>query len=267
MSRQRSIQSFFGKKEEVRPTKRAKTKMNKENETTTISSILPFESVAGKGWKESLGKEFQKSYFQDLETFLKSEYKSKTVFPPKKDVFSAFSMDMDKVKVVVVGQDPYHGTGQANGLAFSVRRGIKIPPSLRNIFKEVHSDVGKRIPAHGDLTSWASQGVFLLNTVLTVRKSTAFSHRKKGWEEFTDATIKLLNKEREGLVFLCWGKAALKKAKHVDRTRHLVLDSSHPSPLGATKTEKPFFGSKCFSKTNAYLKKRGLDEINWGIPA
>ena len=148
-----------------------------------------------------------------------------------------------------------------------MRRGIKIPPSLRNIFKEVHSDVGKRVPGHGDLTSWASQGVFLLNTVLTVRKSTAFSHRKKGWEKFTDATIRVLNREREGLVFLCWGAAALKKAELVDRSRHLVLNSSHPSPLGARKTKKPFIGSKCFSKANAYLKKQGLKEIDWKIPA
>ena len=268
MSRQqRSILSFFGKKDNdasSRPTKRAK-KTNKENETSSTRTI-PFENV-GKGWKESLGKEFNKDYFMKLDTFLKSEYKSKTVFPPKKDVFSAFRMDLDKVRVVVIGQDPYHGTGQANGLAFSVRRGIKVPPSLRNIFKEVHSDVGKRVPGHGDLTSWASQGVFLLNTVLTVRKGAAFSHRKQGWENFTDATIRVLNREREGLVFLCWGRAALKKAEFVDRTRHCVLDSSHPSPLGATKTNKPFIGSKCFSKANAYLKKQGLDIIDWGIPA
>ena len=196
-------------------------------------------------------------------------YRTKTVFPPRADIFAAFNeTPWDNVRVVVIGQDPYHGTGQAHGLCFSVRRGNRVPPSLRNIYKELATDIpGFTKPSHGFLSEWATQGVLLLNTVLTVQKATAYSHRKKGWETFTAAALRKLAREREGLVFLCWGSGAHKLADEcgVSPRKHLVLKSSHPSPLGATKTKSPFIGSRCFSKANAYLKERGLKEIDWRV--
>lgn len=277
---QRRITSFFGGGGGTNPppTKRAKTTSTATKSTsvaTTSSSpsstassstdaFLPFD--VEEGWKNALSAEVKKSYFLNLQTFLSKEYKSKKVFPPKNEVFEAFRLDLDKVKVVIIGQDPYHGPGQAHGLAFSVRRGVRPPPSLKNIYKELHADLGTRIPSHGFLKSWSEQGVLLLNTVLTVRKGEAFSHRKKGWENFTAAALRVLDEKCDGLVFLCWGKAAQTRAECVDRKRHLVIHSSHPSPLGATKTEKPFIGSRCFSKANAYLKEKGKGPVDWRLP-
>jgi uracil-DNA glycosylase len=169
------------------------------------------------------------------------------------------------IKVVILGQDPYHGPGQAHGLAFSVQDGVKVPPSLRNIYKEAKSDVGLQVPTHGNLTEWAKQGVLMLNTVLTVEKAQPNSHKKQGWETFTDEVIKVLNKSEEPLVFLLWGKPANAKAANVNKTKHLVISSSHPSPLGATKTASPFIGSKCFSRANEFLQDNGKDPINWQV--
>jgi uracil-DNA glycosylase len=216
-----------------------------------------------------LAAEEKKSYFKSLRAFVDRAYATKTVYPPRADIFAAFNdTPWDAVRVVVIGQDPYHGADQAHGLCFSVRRHNKVPPSLRNVYKELGTDIpGFTKPSHGFLSEWAAQGVLLLNTVLTVQKATAYSHRKKGWETFTAAALRKLAREREGLVFLCWGAGAHKLADDcgVSPRRHLVLKSSHPSPLGATKTKKPFIGSRCFSKANKYLKEKGLKEIDWQV--
>ncbi len=212
-------------------------------------------------WKSHLSAEFGKPYFLQLIEFVKSEYQQNTVYPPGKEIFKAFdSCDFEHVKVVIIGQDPYHGPGQANGLCFSVRDGVRMPPSLVNIFKEIHKDMGKPIPASGDLERWARQGVLLLNATLTVRASTPGSHQNKGWETFTDAVIKSISDQKENLVFLLWGAYAQKKGEVIDRNKHLVLMSAHPSPFSA---DRGFFGCRHFSKTNAYLKSKGLEEINW----
>ncbi|MBL6449501.1 uracil-DNA glycosylase [Fulvivirga sp. 29W222] len=212
-------------------------------------------------WKQYLENEFTKPYFHNLVDFVKSEYKSHTVYPPGKEIFNAFEhCDFDDVKVVIIGQDPYHGPGQANGLCFSVRDGVRKPPSLLNIFKEIKSDLGKEIPESGNLEKWADQGVLLLNATLTVRANTAGSHQNKGWEAFTDAVIQKLSNEKEGLVFLLWGAYAQKKGAVIDEKKHYVLKSAHPSPFAA---DRGFFGNKHFSKTNEYLKKIGKSEINW----
>ena len=212
-------------------------------------------------WKSHLSAEFGKPYFLQLIEFVKSEYQQNTVYPPGKEIFKAFdSCDFEQVKVVIIGQDPYHGPGQANGLCFSVRDGVRMPPSLVNIFKEIHKDMGKPIPASGDLERWARQGVLLLNATLTVRASTPGSHQNKGWETFTDAVIKSISDQKENLVFLLWGAYAQKKGEVIDRNKHLVLMSAHPSPFSA---DRGFFGCRHFSKTNAYLKSKGLEEINW----
>ncbi len=212
-------------------------------------------------WKTRLQNDFQSPYFSELTAFVKSEYANYSVFPPGKEIFRAFDCcEFDNVKVVIIGQDPYHGEGQANGLCFSVRAGVKTPPSLVNIFKEIQTDLGKPIPDNGDLERWAKQGVLLLNATLTVRASTPGSHQNKGWENFTDSVIKTISTEREKVVFLLWGAYAQKKALLIDSTRHYILQSPHPSPFSA---DRGFFGNKHFSKANGYLKSMGLEEIDW----
>lgn len=212
-------------------------------------------------WKSRLAEEFDKPYFQQLTAFVKNEYLTQTIYPPGKEIFKAFdACEFDQVKVVIIGQDPYHGPGQANGLCFSVRDGVRVPPSLVNIFKEIKQDLGKEIPASGNLERWAQQGVLLLNATLTVRGSTPGSHQNKGWESFTDAVIKKISGEKENVVFLLWGAYAQKKGEIIDRSKHFVLSSAHPSPFSA---DRGFFGNKHFSKTNEYLKRNGLAEIDW----
>lgn len=214
-----------------------------------------------ESWQKVLQPEFEKEYFKNLINFVKQEYASTTVYPPGKQIFHAFEeCPFDKVEVVILGQDPYHGPGQANGLAFSVNEGIRTPPSLKNIFKEIKDDLGKDIPASGNLERWAEQGVLLLNATLTVRANTAGSHQNKGWETFTDAVIKKISEEKEHVVFLLWGAYAHKKGAIIDDTKHLVLKAAHPSPFAA---DKGFFGTHHFSKANAYLKKHGKKEIDW----
>jgi uracil-DNA glycosylase len=212
-------------------------------------------------WKDRLSEEFAKPYFIELINFVKTEYQSSTVYPPGKEIFRAFDCcDFDQVKVVIIGQDPYHGPGQANGLCFSVRNGVRMPPSLLNIFKEIQHDIQKPIPTSGDLERWANQGVLLLNATLTVRAATPGSHQNKGWETFTDEVIRKISTEKENVVFLLWGAYAQKKGEIINRNKHLVLMSAHPSPFSA---DRGFFGGKHFSKTNAYLKSKGLKEIEW----
>lgn len=215
-------------------------------------------------WKAHLAEEFSTQRMDKLRSFLKAEYAAgKTIYPRGEEYFAAMNLTpFDKVKVVIVGQDPYHGPGQAHGLCFSVREGVRFPPSLQNIFKELHSDLGVPIPKSGSLIKWAEQGVLLLNAVLTVEDGKAAAHQGKGWEEFTDKIIHVLNEEKENLVFILWGAYAQKKAAFVDRKKHLVIEAVHPSPLSA---HRGFFGTKPFSKTNAYLRSKGLDEINWDL--
>lgn len=213
-------------------------------------------------WKEALKDEFEKPYFAALAQFVKDEYASATVYPPPKFVFRAFELTpFDKVEVVILGQDPYHGPGQANGLCFAVNDGVALPPSLQNIYKEIESDLGAPLERKsGDLERWATQGVLLLNATLTVRARTAGSHQHKGWEEFTDAAIRALSEKREGLVFILWGNYARQKGAHIDRAKHYVIESPHPSPFSAANG---FFGSKPFSKANAYLESKGKRPIEW----
>jgi uracil-DNA glycosylase len=212
-------------------------------------------------WTEKLADEFAKPYFETLTSFVKDEYEKFTIFPPGGKIFNAFnSTPFDKVKVVILGQDPYHGPRQANGLSFSVSEGVPLPPSLQNIYKELKSDLGIQVPATGDLERWAQQGVLMLNATLTVRQGAAGSHQGKGWEEFTDAVLRVLSQQREGLVFILWGAYAKRKGAYIDRTKHLVIESAHPSPLSATNG---FFGSKPFSKANQYLQSKGITPIDW----
>lgn len=211
-------------------------------------------------WKEALASEFDREYFQKLAEFVKSEYKSSTVYPPPKFIFHAFELcPFDKAKVVILGQDPYHGPGQAHGLSFSVPEKVPFPPSLRNIYKEIVDDVGGTMPTHGNLEHWAKQGVLLLNATLTVRASTPGSHQHKGWEEFTDAVIRTISDKKEHVVFILWGRYARDKKKIIDGSKHLILESAHPSPFSATA----FFGCKHFSKTNKYLEEHGQERIQW----
>ncbi len=213
------------------------------------------------GWKERLQDEFEKDYFTNLVQFVKEEHKNSTVYPPGKLIFNAFDQcPYDHVKVVILGQDPYHEQGQAHGLCFSVNDGVDIPPSLINIYKEIRSDLGIATPASGNLQRWASQGVLLLNATLTVRAHQAGSHQNKGWEEFTDAVIHQLANDKKHLVFLLWGAYAQRKGQFIDKSKHLVLSSAHPSPLSAYRG---FFGSKHFSKTNEYLVQNGIQPIQW----
>lgn len=215
-------------------------------------------------WKQALNEEFQKPYFENIVQFLKVEKQSnKTIFPPGSLIFNAFEQTpFDKVKVVLLGQDPYHNYGQAHGLCFSVPQGIMFPPSLQNIFKEIKEDTGISIPAKGDLTSWAKQGVLLLNASLTVRAHEANSHAKIGWTDFTDAVIKKISDEKEGIVFLLWGKFAQNKQVLIDAAKHHILMAAHPSPLSAYNG---FFGCRHFSKTNELLAAQGKEPINWKI--
>lgn len=212
-------------------------------------------------WKEHLADEFAKPYFERLTSFVRTEYRTTTCYPPGPLIFNAFNLcPFDRVKVVIIGQDPYHGPGQAHGLCFSVNDGVPFPPSLQNIFKEIQSDTGTPVPASGNLTRWEKQGVLLLNATLTVRAHQAGSHQHQGWEEFTDAVIRKLSDEREHLVFILWGAYAQKKGAVIDRNKHLVLASAHPSPLSAYHG---FFGNRHFSLTNAYLQQHGKQPIVW----
>ncbi len=212
-------------------------------------------------WKEVLSDEFDKPYFMRLVDFVKHEYATGVVYPPGNKIFNAFNLcPFDKVKVVLLGQDPYHEPGQAHGLCFSVNDGVPFPKSLINIFKEIKDDVGVDVPVSGNLTRWAEQGVLLINSTLTVRRGSAGSHQGQGWEEFTDAVIRVLNEKRDGLVFILWGSYAQKKASFIDQGRHCVLKSAHPSPLSAYRG---FFGCRHFSKTNEYLVNKGESPINW----
>ena len=212
-------------------------------------------------WQNALKDEFKKDYYKKLFVKVKEEYGSQTIFPPANDIFNAFHYTpLNEVKVVIFGQDPYHNVGQAHGLCFSVQPGIEIPPSLVNIYKEMQDDLGCEIPNHGHLTSWAKQGVLMLNTVLTVRAHQANSHRGIGWEEFTDAAIRVLNEQDRPIVFILWGRPAQMKRSMLTNPKHLILEAPHPSPLSAYRG---FFGSKPFSKTNAFLRANGVEEIDW----
>jgi len=214
-------------------------------------------------WKEILKDEFEKDYFVNLIDFVRNEYQTKTIYPPASKIFSAFNhTSFDDVKVVLIGQDPYHGAGQANGLSFSVADGVKSPPSLRNIYKELYDDLDIQIPTSGNLEPWAKQGVLMLNATLTVEASNAGSHQKKGWEEFTDSIIQSLSDKKENLVFILWGAYAQKKGERINRSKHFVIESAHPSPFAA---HRGFFGSKPFSKTNDFLKSKNLNQINWSL--
>ncbi len=214
-----------------------------------------------ESWKIILQDEFEKDYFLKLTDFVRDEYKTRKIFPPAKLIFNAFDQcPFDRLKVVVLGQDPYHGPGQAHGLCFSVNDGVDFPPSLRNIFKELQNDVGKEIPKSGNLTGWAKQGVLLLNATLTVRAFSAGSHQNKGWEQFTDNVIHKINDQKEHVVFILWGNYAISKGKFIDQDKHLVLTSVHPSPLSASRG---FFGNGHFSTTNKYLVENGLKPIEW----
>lgn len=214
-------------------------------------------------WKVVLEEEFNKPYFETLVSFLKEEKAKHTViYPPGSLIFQAFNMTpFDRVKVVILGQDPYHNPGEAMGLCFSVPKGIRIPPSLQNIYKELQNDVGVSIPSHGDLSRWAENGVFLLNAMLTVEKNKPGSHQSIGWQLFTDRVIQLLSEKRQGLVFLLWGNFAKKKAGLIDASRHLILEAAHPSPLA----QGAFFGCKHFSKANAYLLSQGKSPVDWQL--
>jgi uracil-DNA glycosylase len=222
---------------------------------------MPSDVKIAPSWKEKLQNEFGKPYFLNLTEFVRSEYRTQVVFPPAKEIFRAFDCcDFDKLKVVIIGQDPYHGAGQANGLCFSVRQDVKMPPSLVNIFKEIQSDLGKPFPPDGDLERWATQGVLLLNATLTVKESSPGSHQNKGWETFTDAVIREVSTRKDKVVFLLWGAYAQKKGEIIDRSKHLVLASPHPSPFSA---HNGFFGNKHFSKANTWLRDKGLGQIDW----
>jgi uracil-DNA glycosylase len=218
-----------------------------------------------ESWKAALADQFQADYMQSLRQFLRSEKAAgKRIFPPGDEIFAALNCTpLEQTKVVIIGQDPYHGPGQAHGLCFSVKPGVAVPPSLKNIYKELQADVGFEIPAHGCLNSWAEQGVLLLNATLTVEAHRAGSHQGKGWEQFTDRIISLLNEHRQGLVFILWGSYAQKKGAGIDRERHRVLQSPHPSPLSASRG---FFGNHHFSRANDYLRSQGIEAINWQLP-
>lgn len=212
-------------------------------------------------WKKALDAEFGKEYFHKLREFVREEYQTEAVYPKPKDIFRAFDLTpFDTVKVVILGQDPYHGEGQATGLSFAVNDGVRLPPSLQNIFKEIADDLGAPPQPSGDLSRWAAQGVLLLNATLTVRAASAGSHQDRGWEQFTDAAIQALSDQREHIVFILWGNYARSKGARIDRKKHLVIESAHPSPFSAYGG---FFGSKPFSAANAYLQKHGKGEIDW----
>ncbi|HNG10688.1 MAG TPA: uracil-DNA glycosylase [Agitococcus sp.] len=220
-----------------------------------------------ESWKAALASTFLQPYMANLREFLAEQKKlGKIIYPPAGEYFNALNTTpLSQVKVVILGQDPYHGVGQAHGLCFSVRRGVSVPPSLQNIYRELFNDVGAQPVRHGDLSSWAAQGVLLLNSVLTVEAGQPASHQGRGWELFTDEIIKVLNEQCENLVFLLWGSYAQKKGQHIDTNKHLVLKATHPSPMAANRGG--FFGCKHFSQTNTYLTQHGLEPINWALPA
>jgi len=219
------------------------------------------EVKIGESWKEKLKSEFDKDYFVSLTQYVREEYRTRQVFPPAGKIFNAFNLcPFDSVKVVIIGQDPYHNIGQAHGLCFSVTDGIEFPPSLINIFKELQRDLGIPVPRSGNLERWARQGVLLLNAILTVRAHQALSHENKGWERFTDAAITALNRDRENIVFMLWGNYAQNKGASIDSSRHLILTTVHPSPLSASRG---FFGCSHFSKCNEWLMARSLEPIAW----
>lgn len=219
------------------------------------------KKILSNDWQDAVGEEFDKPYYTELREFLKEQYANETVYPPKEEIWSAFEHTPFKdVKVVILGQDPYHGPGQAHGLSFSVKPGVRIPPSLRNMFKELKEDIGCEIPQQGTLTKWADQGVMMLNTVLTVRQGEANSHRGKGWEIFTDEVIRKLSARKEPVIFVLWGKPAQLKKELIDLERHDVIEAPHPSPLSASRG---FFGSKPYSKVNSLLQKRGETPIDF----
>lgn len=221
-------------------------------------------TILNNDWAPLLESEFAKPYYQELRNFLAQEYRSRTVFPDMYDIYTALHLTGYKdTKVVILGQDPYHGPGQAHGLSFSVKPGVPAPPSLQNIFKELEDDLGCYIPNNGHLVKWAEQGVLLLNTVLTVQAHTANSHRGKGWESFTDRIIALLNEREAPVVFMLWGSPAQQKMQLIDTSKHFIIRSPHPSPLSAYRG---FFGSKPFSRANVFLRERGIAEIDWQIP-
>lgn len=215
-------------------------------------------------WERALQPEFSKEYYKKLFYFIREQYSKVAVYPKSDEIFTAFHLTpLEKVKVVIIGQDPYHNPGQAHGLCFSVKPQVEIPPSLVNIYKELHEDLGCQIPNHGYLKSWAEQGVLLLNTVLTVQAHQPMSHRGVGWEEFTDAAIRKVNEQNRPIVFILWGKPAQEKEKMLDNPKHMILKAPHPSPLSAYRG---FFGSRPFSQTNDFLEKNGVSPINWQIP-
>lgn len=232
-----------------------------ENSSFDINITKKMEVKINPSWKLKLNDEFEKPYFKNLVQFIRSEKDSSVIFPPGIKIFNAFEKcPFEEVKVVILGQDPYHGAGQANGLCFSVSDGIRKPPSLKNIFKEIKNDLGKDMPESGNLERWAEQGVLLLNATLTVREGKPGSHQGKGWEDFTDAVIRKISQEKENLVFILWGAYAQKKGEIIDKSKHLVIQSAHPSPFSA---DRGFFGSKPFSKTNDYLISNGQKPIDW----
>lgn len=224
---------------------------------------MDVQPVIENGWKQELSEEFKASHFFELKSFLLEEKKKFLIYPPGSEIFAAFNYTpFDDVKVVILGQDPYHGPGQANGLCFSVKTGVHKPPSLQNIFKELYADLGLPISPCGNLDKWAKQGVLLLNATLTVRANQAGSHQNKGWENFTDAAIKTLSEKKQHLVFILWGNFAQAKQTLIDPSKNLILKSAHPSPFSA---DRGFFGSKPFSRCNTYLKENGIEEIDWRL--
>lgn len=234
-------------------TKDMTASANQMDSTTKVESI----------WQQALASEMQEAYFSELIAFVAQERQDRQIFPPPEEVFTAFELTpLDRVKVVIIGQDPYHGNGQAHGLSFSVKPGIAIPPSLVNIFKELKNDLGIPIPKSGDLSGWARQGVLLLNTVLTVRSGEPNSHKNKGWEKFTDAVIKTVNQNCDRVIFVLWGRPAQKKAKLIDAKKHHILTAAHPSPLSA---HNGFFNSRPFSQINALLQRDGREAIAWKL--
>ncbi|PCH67963.1 MAG: uracil-DNA glycosylase [Bacteroidetes bacterium] len=239
-------------------------KEKQDQESQKVADTPKSTLQLDESWKEILTEEFDKEYFQNLKAFLKEEKsKGQTIFPPGKEIFNALNTTpFDKVKVVILGQDPYHGPGQAHGLCFSVQDGVKPPPSLLNIYKELHNDVGMDIPLTGNLLPWAKQGVLLLNATLTVRARKPGSHQNRGWEQFTDAVISMVSAKKSGVVFLLWGKYAQDKGAVIDPVKHYVLKSPHPSPYSA---DRGFFGCRHFSQANQFLMNQGLEEINWSL--
>jgi len=233
--------------------------------STEVTHEWPPLQHLNADWFQRLQKEFSKPYFSSLMNFLNTEFQSKEIYPPQNEIFNAFNAcSFESIKVVILGQDPYHGPNQAHGLSFSVLCPA-LPPSLKNIFKELHNDLKVPVSTSGNLLKWAEQGVFLLNTCLSVRKGEANSHNQRGWEQFTTEVINQINKRSDGVVFLLWGKPAQTKGAYIDRSKHTVITSSHPSPLGAHKTNEPFMGSKCFSRCNEALVRMGKEPVDWKL--